>query len=412
MKQNYLSWDLTKLGKPYYFFFYYISKWLSETEAFSKESIDIQKMIWKFKDGINQQNFTELVIEKIKNSFDNVDNLTFACIPASTTYSNISRFKSFSKNVCDVLGINNAFDHIKIIKEKSPKHVTNIENYCVLDFDKDFFRGKSVILFDDVVTKGNSMRRFISQLENIGAKVLGCISIGRTYYERVDEWNPAHPWSETAIRSGIKVEPAVKDIFLDLEEVNPTDTAEENTITPVQYAFGDVIKFGTFYDNPIEWEVLEQKGNKVLLISKYGLTCREYNKKLVNTTWAECSLRKWLNDVFFERSFSTQEKEKMIRHLVNAEVVSGHELNPGENTKDFVHILSVDDYLRFYEDKAHHWKCYLLIDKQTMKQCWLRNYGFDRTRAAFIGRSGSLHLGGSLVDKPRNTVRPVILIKV
>ena len=155
MKQNYLSWDLTKLGKPYYFFFYYISKWLSETEAFSKESIDIQKMIWKFKDGINQQNFTELVIEKIKNSFDNVDNLTFACIPASTTYSNISRFKSFSKNVCDVLGINNAFDDIKIIKEKSPKHVTNIENYCVLDFDKDFFRGKSVILFDDVVTKGN-----------------------------------------------------------------------------------------------------------------------------------------------------------------------------------------------------------------------------------------------------------------
>lgn len=284
------------------------------------------------------------------------------------------------------------------------------------------------------------MKNYIYQLENLGANVVGCLSIGKTYYSPVDDINPTHPWTFTEIRSGEKVEPIfVEPVYKETvveskysqtalsevisvaieqdtiaEEKNnyQAESLEDSLHTSKQYNFGDIIEFGTFYTEPIKWEVLEQKGNKVLLISKYGLTCRAYNDKLENTSWSECSLRKWLNKVFFERSFSAQEKKNMISHLVNAEVVSGRELNPGENTKDFVHILSIDDYLKFYDNKNHHWKSRLIKDKRTEKQCWLRNYGYDRTRAAFIGRSGRIHYNGSFVDKPRNTVRPVILIKI
>lgn len=426
-------WDTQKLGKPYYFFYFYVPKKLSDNEAFSQESIDIQHGIWHFKDGTDQQYFTNIFIEKIKNSFSNVQNLTLACIPASTKVANTCRYRIFSENVCSTLGMNNGFDHISIEKEKEPKHLSNVESYCVLNFDKEFFKGKSVILFDDVVTKGNSMKNFIFQLESLGANVIACFSIGRTYYSRTDGFNPIHPWSETSLRSGLKVEPVSTDISISTEDifkheiridsdpqipnlVEPCIKHESQKVEPpvsqIQYVFGDNINFGSYYGHPIEWEVLEQKGNNVLLISKYGLTCREYNDKLENTSWAECTLREWLNKTFLEKSFSSMEKVKMIKHKVNAEVVSGHELNPGENTMDFVHILSVDDYERFYDSNVHHWHCYLAKDKKTKRQCWLRNYGLDRTRAAFVGRSGTLHLGGSEVIKPRNTVRPVILIRV
>lgn len=428
-------WDTQKLGKPYYFFYVYVPKKLSDNEAFSQESIDIQHGIWHFKDGTDQQYFTNIFIEKIKNSFSNVQNLTLACIPASSKVANTCRYRAFSEKVCSFLGMNNGFDHVSIVDEKDPKHLSNVESYCVLNFDKEFFKGKSVILFDDVVTKGNSMKHFISQLESLGANVIACFSIGKTYYSRTDGFNPIHPWSETSIRSGLKAEPVSTDISIRSEDIikhEPENVdapqmqyivessiKNEKTASDVdapvchpQYTFGDIIKFGSYYGHPIEWEVLEQKGNNVLLISKFGLTCREYHNKLENTSWAECSLREWLNNTFFEKSFSSLEKDSMIKHKVNAEVISGHELNPGENTTDFVHILSVDDYERFYDGQVHHWHCYLAKNKKKQMQCWLRNYGLDRTKAAFVGRSGRLHLGGSEVVKPRNTVRPVILIRV
>lgn len=40
-------WDTQKLGKPYYFFYFYVPKKLSDNEAFSQESIDIQHGILK-----------------------------------------------------------------------------------------------------------------------------------------------------------------------------------------------------------------------------------------------------------------------------------------------------------------------------------------------------------------------------
>lgn len=405
MEQDFFHWDKNKLNRPYYFFFYYIPKRLTDNYVFSDESIKVQHYVWNFKDGINQEIFIKLIIKKIKDSFKTTNNLSFICIPASTVISNIYRYKHFSDEVCKALGMSNSFDHVKIITEKEPKHISGIETFSELQFDLEYFKDRSFVVFDDVVTKGNSMRRFIAQLESLGANVVACISIAQTYKWPI-RGELSHPWSGNFVRStkqtfGESLINAINNI-----EILPSSKNK----TSIQYKFGDIITFGSFYDKPIEWEVLEQKGDNILLISKYGLTCRSYNKVAGNVVWSNSSLRKWLNNTFYERSFSLKEKERMIKHLVNAEVVSGHELNPGENTHDYVHILSVDEYCKFY-GKNHHWKCFLVSNKKVLKQCWLRTYGKDSAHAAFVGRSGRLHEGGSLVESSRNTVRPVILIK-
>ena len=50
---------------------------------------------------------------------------------------------------------------------------------------------------------------------------------------------------------------------------------------------------------PIKWIVLEANENEALLISLYGLDCKEYDnhKDSNDITWENCDLRKWLNDV-------------------------------------------------------------------------------------------------------------------
>lgn len=105
--------------------------------------------------------------------------MTLVCIPASTTESNNARYSDFSKILCENTGMVNAFSRINITKDAKPKRLGG-DGVCSLEFDKDFFKGKYIVLFDDVVTSGNSMLRFKKQLEIFGAKVICAISIGKT----------------------------------------------------------------------------------------------------------------------------------------------------------------------------------------------------------------------------------------
>ncbi len=50
--------------------------------------------------------------------------------------------------------------------------------------DSIFFKGKYVLLFDDVITSGRSMERLKQKLESVGAIVIAGLSIGRTKHER------------------------------------------------------------------------------------------------------------------------------------------------------------------------------------------------------------------------------------
>ncbi len=81
---------------------------------------------------------------------------------------------------------------------------------------------------------------------------------------------------------------------------------------------GDSFFFGKYeQDNdksngkePIEWQVLDKKGSKVLLISKYGIDGKYYSKDYTDFTWAPCSLRKWLNEVFIKDGYSVRLTEQ------------------------------------------------------------------------------------------------------
>lgn len=114
---------------------------------------------------------------------DKLQLLTLVCIPAASKVNNNARFMDFSERLSNDTGMYNAFDHIQVMEDATPKHLGGTGT-PVLHFDEDYFKGRYVLLFDDVITRGNSMLRFKRKLEMFGATVIAGISIGKTTHER------------------------------------------------------------------------------------------------------------------------------------------------------------------------------------------------------------------------------------
>ena len=127
------------------------------------------------------------------------------------------------------------------------------------------------------------------------------------------------------------------------------------------YKAGDYIKFGNYeQDNnlsngkePIEWLVLAVQSNGAyLLISRYVLDAKPYNTTLSGkTTWETSTLRKWLNEEFYNAAFSKAEKDRIIpanlvngRYLMDTDSVGGRAVcDNGNDTIDKVWTLSYDE---------------------------------------------------------------------
>lgn len=151
---------------------------------------DIRYLIWNFKNNpektisVEHDKAMKEVITKVSRVItyffkDQVKNITLVCIPASTIQVNELRYREFSSILCEKTGMDNAFDHVKIITEKRPKHL-GFSDIAKYEFDKDYFSGRCVLLFDDVITKGKSMLRMYGHMKVLGAQVVGGITIGKT----------------------------------------------------------------------------------------------------------------------------------------------------------------------------------------------------------------------------------------
>ncbi|GHU60168.1 hypothetical protein FACS1894171_0520 [Clostridia bacterium] len=113
---------------------------------------------------------------------------------------------------------------------------------------------------------------------------------------------------------------------------------------------GDTATFGSYYGKPIEWQALavDTTAQKALLIPKEMVGSRSFNDNGEGTTWENSSIRKWLNNEFYNTAFSAQQKafilETDLENKANAEYNTGG----GANTKDKVFLLSVDEATKYF----------------------------------------------------------------
>ena len=70
---------------------------------------------------------------------------------------------------------------------------------------------------------------------------------------------------------------------------------------------GTIVTFGKYEQKDIEWIVLQKIGNRALLITKDAIAFQPFNQTKESTSWGNCSLRYWVNDVFAREAFTNLE---------------------------------------------------------------------------------------------------------
>ena len=197
---------------------------------------------------------------------------------------------------------------------------------------------------------------------------------------------------------------------------------------------GDTVFFGSYeQDNissngkeDIEWSVLAKEDNRVLLISKYALDCKQYNAELTDVTWEICSLRQWLNGTFLNDAFSAEEQALIQDTYVSADANPKYDTNPGNATTDKVFLLSINEAEKYFgsdEDrkctsteyaKANGAYTNSIYTKNGVLTCewWLRSPGHHRSNATFVDCDGSVFYFGDYVSYDYAGVRPALWINL
>ncbi len=214
-----------------------------------------------------------------------------------------------------------------------------------------------------------------------------------------------------------------------------SETAEAATATAEArnpYAnlnVGDRITFGSYeQDNdpsngpePIEWRVLEVSGGCALVVSEYALDARAYNEDIESVTWAESTLRRWLNGDFYDTAFNKEEKALIALTKVKNADNPAYKTEGGEDTEDHVFLLSLGEAERYFEDdedrRAFPTEYAIAQDVFVNSDLgttwwWLRSPGGDSTTAAAVDTDGSLDYSGHSVYSYWSAFRPAFRIKI
>ena len=183
-----------------------------------------------------------------------------------------------------------------------------------------------------------------------------------------------------------------------------------------EYKVGETIEFGNYpqeedgTEKPIEWIVMKNEGNQVLLLSKYVLDAKPYNKGWENVTWQTSDIRQWLNNEFYTTAFNKSEKAKIQTSLIK---------NEYNDTEDKVFLLSEkeaetlfsNDEERIAKATEYAEKSGVYVNEEKSVLWWLRSPGDDSSLAAEVNDDGWVDRRGDDVDYDYDGVRPALYLK-
>lgn len=212
----------------------------------------------------------------------------------------------------------------------------------------------------------------------------------------------------------------------------------------------DCIEFGSYWQNttnealianqdaekePIKWRVLSVNGKDAFLLADQNLdyqyyNYRDYSEEYLAVTWETCSLRKWLNEDFYNAAFNDEEKGSILTTEVVNEDNPEYGTAGGNNTEDKIYLLSINEVINpsygfasdygFAETREFHCTKYARSKWTSLDErlgcVWLRSPGGASSGAALVNiETGSVSLIGSEARRGEsfyftNFVRPVLHI--
>lgn len=198
---------------------------------------------------------------------------------------------------------------------------------------------------------------------------------------------------------------------------------------------GDVINFGEY-----SWKILDIKNELALIITEHIIDHRSYHDEYKDITWADCSLRRYLNGEFYDK-FSTNEKERIVPVLNKNLDNQWYGTYGGEDTTDRIFLLSMEEAVcRYFGDssaklynpgkKQRYW-----FERKDVNNCkrvgrlesnheqvwwwWTRTPGRVGVKAVYIHGDGNIGIQGNNILKGNISdgrctggVRPALWLKI
>lgn len=114
------------------------------------------------------------------------------------------------------------------------------------------------------------------------------------------------------------------------------------------YQWTDATSWHYFRYEKIKWRVLNVANGKALLLSDKVLDDQIYHTPGTEATWENCTIRTWLNDAAFSKSFlncafSSEEQNAISKTTLTNTNNSQYDTEGGNNTEDYIFLLSESD---------------------------------------------------------------------
>ena len=189
----------------------------------------------------------------------------------------------------------------------------------------------------------------------------------------------------------------------------------------------DIIKLGNYPQtkysdelSPIEWRVLSVEDGKALVISEKILDMVRFNEKYQEITWEGSILRKWLNDDFYNKAFSDEEKSHILQSHIHTEDSKKWGTKGGADTEDMLFALSVEELDKYFPDVASRKAAatgkaledgVYVYSETGYSVWWLRSPGYVQYAACRVNTGGTV--SDMIYDDVRahRGARPVMWIK-
>ncbi len=171
---------------------------------------------------------------------------------------------------------------------------------------------------------------------------------------------------------------------------------------------GDIVSFGhesNDNETELEWRVLSKKEKKVLLITKYSVGNQPYHETRESITWENCSLRKWLNEDFYDEKFSGAEKKLIRKQKLSNISDPEYGIDAGNDTEDKIFLLSLKEAKKYFSSD---------LDRSIGRTWWLRSPGATSKGAKVVFSDGDFMEGtyyGTYVEC-YCAVRPSLWVKI
>ena len=209
------------------------------------------------------------------------------------------------------------------------------------------------------------------------------------------------------------------------ETASKTESSSQEKDKNPEYKVGETIEFGNYpqdkdgTEKPIEWIVMKNEGNQVLLLSKYVLDAKPYNEEFEKVTWETSDIRKWLNNEFYTTAFNKTEKAKIQASLIKNEDNSEYGTSGGNDTEDKVFLLSEKEAETLFSNEeeriakaTEYAEKSGVYDEEKGAWWWLRSPGFGSRGAAEVDSDGWVYRVGNLVYIRPDGVRPALYLNL